>query len=233
MTSFPYPGSREFSLQFDAFADLQSRSGSYTSKSSVVPSDGTVLVMIREEENAADPMPEQLAAIQFVLDHPEEIKQALYAALPVEYAVMKEAFDFDPTDKDQQEWFPEINAPEDFANVFGVGNVFVFEEHFNGTAYIGLECGCTWDDEHGLGFVLHQGRVVAIGQADTAFGTWAANDDIALQTGEAPVEDPVAGFAEGFEELTEFVQESTELQAKARAKLEEVKSGKQWWAFWR
>jgi hypothetical protein len=44
-------------------------------------------------------------------------------------------------------------------------------------AYVGLEFGCTWDEEHGVGVMTHQGRAVKIGGADTAFLAWVAEGD--------------------------------------------------------
>ena len=47
----------------------------------------------------------------------------------------------------------------------------------DGFAYIGLELGCTWDEEHGAGVLLHCGRIVDIGQADMSFNSHAAIAD--------------------------------------------------------
>jgi hypothetical protein len=44
--------------------------------------------------------------------------------------------------------------------------------------YIGYELGCTWDEEHGLGVMMHGTRLVAIGQADAALHLWVAQKDV-------------------------------------------------------
>ena len=46
-----------------------------------------------------------------------------------------------------------------------------------GLPYAGFEFGCTWDDEHGLGVLMHGTRVVKIGGADTAILLWLAKQD--------------------------------------------------------
>jgi hypothetical protein len=43
--------------------------------------------------------------------------------------------------------------------------------------YVGFEFGCTWDDEHGLGVLMHGERVVDVGGAETAFLLWIAERD--------------------------------------------------------
>jgi hypothetical protein len=51
----------------------------------------------------------------------------------------------------------------------------------DGIPYAGFEFGCTWDDEHGLGVLMHGTRAVDIGGADTAFLLWIAEQDGGVQ----------------------------------------------------
>ena len=44
-------------------------------------------------------------------------------------------------------------------------------------AYVGLECGCSWDEEHGLGFLLYKDRIVKIGGAEESFNEWECYKD--------------------------------------------------------
>ncbi len=44
-------------------------------------------------------------------------------------------------------------------------------------AYIGFELGCSWDEEHGVGVMMHKDRIVAIGQAETSFDSWITFKD--------------------------------------------------------
>ena len=43
--------------------------------------------------------------------------------------------------------------------------------------YIGFLFSCDWDDEHGLGVMMHGTRLVQIGGADTAILEWIADRD--------------------------------------------------------
>jgi hypothetical protein len=45
------------------------------------------------------------------------------------------------------------------------------------TPYLGYELRCSWDDEHGLGAMMHGTRVVQRGGADTAILEWSADRD--------------------------------------------------------
>ena len=46
-----------------------------------------------------------------------------------------------------------------------------------GVAYLGLEFGCEWDQEHGLGVLPHRDRVLEVCQADTSFNEAKAISD--------------------------------------------------------
>jgi hypothetical protein len=56
-------------------------------------------------------------------------------------------------------------------------NVHILPVERDGLGYIGFELGCSWDEEHGVGVMLHGGRIIDIGSADTAFLSWIAERD--------------------------------------------------------
>lgn len=173
---FIFTGDWELKYQFKAFEGFQSRQGYYTSKSSEKPSDGTVNLVIRDELNdETDPSFEQINAINYIIENPQIIQNTLLNAVHKEYENLKEAYGYD--DDEIEEFFPKINDLNDYKNVFGIGNVFILTESKDGFAYVGFECGCTWDDEHGLGIFTHKNRVISFGAADEAFSSWEALKD--------------------------------------------------------
>jgi len=178
MTAFKFKGDWEFAYQFEAFKGLQSRRGTYTSRDSGQESDGTVNVSILEELNEeTDPTEEQINSINFLIENPEKIQRTLFKALEIEYPKLKEQYGYVEEEEDSRKWFPEVKSLDEFRKVFGVGNLFVLMPQKENYSYVGLECGCTWDEEHGLGFLLHKDRLIKIGAADEAFSTWEAFKD--------------------------------------------------------
>jgi hypothetical protein len=59
---------------------------------------------------------------------------------------------------------PEPNSPEVVADVFYIASI-----HWHRDGAIGLSGHCTWDEEHGYGLRLKDGKVTAVGPADEAF----------------------------------------------------------------
>jgi hypothetical protein len=67
----------------------------------------------------------------------------------------------------------------------GLGVIHILPVALDDVAYTGFEFGCNWDEEHGLGVMMHQSRIVefpehGIGKvngADLASEEWLAEED--------------------------------------------------------
>jgi hypothetical protein len=56
----------------------------------------------------------------------------------------------------------------------GIVSIYVHAIEEDRKPFLGIELGCTWEEEHGLGILLHGAKVLKIGHADTAFTLWVA-----------------------------------------------------------
>ncbi len=72
---------------------------------------------------------------------------------------------------------PEVNSVDDLRKLIGFQGVFVHTTQKDGIPYVGFCFDCSWDDEHGLGVLMHGTRVVEIGGMDTAFLWWIPVQD--------------------------------------------------------
>lgn len=73
----------------------------------------------------------------------------------------------------------DLAAAATLDDVMRVNAVYVHQASRDRAPYVGVEFSCPWDEEHGLGVLLHGTRVVDIGGADTAFLLWIAERDAA------------------------------------------------------
>ncbi len=163
-------------IQLPAWQCFQSRQGAYASVDSTTPSDGTVRLRIDNEENKQTaPSPEQVKAYQYLLANQEQIRDAMLEALLVEYENLRDVYGYD--EEEAAQYMPPVQKASDFKKLIGLSSVHISYVQKDGVAYIGYVFGCTWDDEHGLGIMSHQQRVIEIGGADTSFLWWVADDD--------------------------------------------------------
>jgi hypothetical protein len=116
-----------------------------------------------EAATALTPGEMQCRAVQFQIENGDKVVRSVIAALLPYYREFKQ--DAGASDENMA----QVSSVEDFRNLIGLSQVHVWPSHADGLAHIGLEFGCEWDEEHGLGVVLHGARVVDVGQADTSF----------------------------------------------------------------
>lgn len=166
-----------------AWKGTQARGGPYTSRSSRRPSDGSVEIQIPraagddDDENPIPPAPEQVAAYRHLKDRDKQIMVNVLEALLKDFRkLLKEGY-FPENEDENDETVPRIDTIKDLRRHVGLGTLHVLDLAKGGYAYFGLELGCTWDEEHGAGVLLHKSRVVAVGQADVSFDTHRAKRD--------------------------------------------------------
>jgi hypothetical protein len=158
------------------WAGFQALRGGYGAISGAAPSDGSVLLNVDSpDENArAAPSHAQATAFQYLLDAQVAVQTAILKSLLQAYPAMRARYDYPP---EEAQLMPEVRSPEQFRELIGLSTLHILAVAKGGCAYVGFELGCLWDEEHGLGLLTHQERVVDLGGADTAFLGWNAETD--------------------------------------------------------
>ncbi len=112
--------------------------------------------------------PEQQAAYLLVTTkakkHQEMVLDAIVAAFP-------------KLTKGAEIELPKKVDRKALASLVSLTTAHIHWAHKDGLAYVGYELACAWDDEHGVGVMTHQDRVVDVGGADTAILGWIAERD--------------------------------------------------------
>jgi len=136
----------------------------------------------------AKPSDEQAAAYAHLLAHEAAVTKAVLGRLLRDYpkhrATYHDEFGIDPeSEEDDDDVFddlkplPELRRAAELREVMGLVAIHVLGVAKAGVAYVGLELGCDWDEEHGAGLMLHKTRIVKVGGADTSFLEWIAERD--------------------------------------------------------
>ena len=181
MTLFIFNGEWEFPLHLQAFEGFRDASGVYASLHDTNISNGWIRVGILDDTSEdPDPLPEQIAAINYLIEHQNAIANSLLVALKEEYSNLKSIYE------DDNYTLPNCPNLDDYKKNFGIGNAFIHQDQKDGLAYIGFECGCVWDEEHGLGFMTHGSTVIGIGSADECMFTPIDSDGLPYQQPSKP-----------------------------------------------
>jgi hypothetical protein len=157
-------------LVLPSWKGFQSRRGPYGSISSDKPSDGSTRLSIKpvDSEERTIPTPAQTSAFQHLLSNERVVAANVMKGL-MDYCTGDEVDFGGPP--------PVVNDSNDMRRLVGLHSVHVLKVERDGSAYVGFEFGCEWDEEHGAGVMTHLGKVVQTGQADVSFEDWIAKKD--------------------------------------------------------
>ena len=89
-------------------------------------------------------------------------------------------------DPDEERLFPELNDHDGLKGMIRFEGLSLIHVSGSDQAVLGFCFHCTWDIEHGLGVLVHQGEIAEIGENDL---TWRDGDLLDLSQRVAPVED--------------------------------------------
>jgi hypothetical protein len=163
-------------VKLSSWAGFQNRSAVYGGVGSLKASDGTVRIVFAPEGRGKEKLNnEERQLIDRFIEKEPEISKSLLAHLVDEYPTLEEQYGY--TGRDKKELMPDVLVGTDFRKLIGLHTIHIHQVSRKGVPYAGYEFGCTWDDEHGLGILMHGTRAVKIGGADAACTLWIAKKD--------------------------------------------------------
>ncbi len=115
------------------------------------------------------------SSVEWVVKNEAAISRSLLMSLLDIYPKFQEQYGYSGEEKIK--FMPDVSSVEGFRSLIGLHSVNVHPLQKNGMPYVGFEFGCTWDEEHGLGALMHGTRAVKIFSADTAILLWLAEND--------------------------------------------------------
>ena len=155
-----------------SWAGFQTHVGVHGSR----PSNGKITLMIAPPRGGGEvraPGKEQVAAFEYVKEQEEELTNAVLAAIFKEYPKLRREYGA----SSDEERLPEIKRPEELKKLIQPGSLHILDVARGGSAYVGFDFECNWDEEHGLGVMTHGLRIVKIGIADASFDEQVAVRD--------------------------------------------------------
>lgn len=138
--------------------------------------DATLSVTPYDPSVSRTPADYQCEAMTFHLTHGERVFSAVLKALRPYYDEMRPRYRTFLGDEFEA-LMPAVGTKEDLASLIDLRHVHIHPWSKDGVGYVGLQFGCTWDQEHGLGLMMHLDRVVEIGGADASFAWSPAEAD--------------------------------------------------------
>jgi hypothetical protein len=110
----------------------------------------------------------------WVVEHQAAAHDAMLERLFDEYPGIREQYKGSFGKEERKKVLPKIRFPAQLKELVGIHSIQVHPIAKDGKPFIGVELGCTWDAEHGLGVLLHGPTPLEVGIADTAITLWIA-----------------------------------------------------------
>jgi hypothetical protein len=145
--------------------------------------DSVELIFAPEGRDASPLTDSELALVDWFLTNEPDVSAAAKAAIFSEYPNLLESYGY--SDEERADFMPDLAGLDDLKRLIELYSVNVHQIEKDGIPYVGLEFGCSWDREHGLGVLTHGTRVVEIGGADSAILLWIAQDDAEAEGGQS------------------------------------------------
>lgn len=156
MEQFHFKGEWSFDLKLSGFSGFQE-------------SDGRLSVDLSDLLNEdPDPLPEQVAAVNYILQNHNSIARNICEKVYEEYPELIKIYDE----------LPEISSADDIKKHIRISQIRVNTRFKNGISFTDFYGNCVWDQEHGLCFGVHGSKVFFMGGAGDGYGT---DDDAVSQ----------------------------------------------------
>lgn len=120
---------------------------------------------------------DEVALTNWVQDNHERQKPLLLTAVLEAYPDFRRQYFEDYDIEENEDDLPSITSADGLAKVMTLGEIFVHQISKCGVPYVGYQFSTRWDQEHGLGVLVHDKRVIKYGGSDTAFLLWIAEED--------------------------------------------------------
>ncbi|MEE1672435.1 hypothetical protein SNR37_001756 [Agarivorans aestuarii] len=164
----------ETNVKLPTWSGFQERNGPYGAISSDEPSDGTIRIVFAPEGRGDEALnSKEIELINWFISHQRQVIESITNTLFSNYAAIKDGY-IEEYGEEMIKYFPEVTSLSDIKNVVGTVSVNIHQVSKDSIPYIGVEMGCSWEEEHGIGFLLHGNNIVEVGGADTAILLWVA-----------------------------------------------------------
>jgi len=150
---YKFDGNWEFQIKLDSLNNF-----------SWNKTESTVKIIIRDFlNNDLEPYDEQIECINYIIKNQNQVEQTILDTIWKNWEEIKEIHEID-------EWedSPIIKETNDLYKLIRIDEIYIHPLHKNNISYFGVLGDCMWDEEHGLGIILHRNRVIEFGGAEEA-----------------------------------------------------------------
>ena len=119
---------------------------------------------------------EEYEAYQYLLDNQKDIIVNIVNELYKQYPDLRKEYGY--SKEEEEEYMPDVNNLDEYLKLINPHTIHILNTQKDGHSYYGIEFSCKWDEDHGVGVMMHKSRIVEIGLGDSAVLNWKARRDL-------------------------------------------------------
>jgi hypothetical protein len=116
------------------------------------------------------PSAQHLQTFEWLTRNGAVMMQAVLGAILAEYPGLQARYNYGA--EEAAAIMPTLREAKDLMPLIELLALYAYEVIDGDGPHIGFLFGCTWDEEHSLGIMMHGYRLLLIGEADCAFSGW-------------------------------------------------------------
>lgn len=161
----------------NSWAGFQIRRGKFGAVSSTERSIGEIKVtFLDEKEKDQQPGSDEIAKLDWIVKHQTELIENALQSLFDQYSGIQ--YDWKEFHGDKaDEYLPNLNSPEELKLIIGEPAVFIHKKVADQRFYIGISANCSWEQEHGVGWLMLGTEPRIVDSADVATTSWMVDQD--------------------------------------------------------
>lgn len=116
--------------------------------------------------------------IAYIKEHQTEILNQFLTELLKEYPEIQKKYQNFYSAEQMAEFLPDISDISGFAPLLSPTNMFIFSHFLEDLPYYSVGFSCSWEQEHGLGVIMHKNRIIKICDASEIFDVSLIKKDL-------------------------------------------------------
>lgn len=133
-------------------------------------------ILKSSKEYATKPNARQKKGLDYLQRNQVKILKSMLDKLLKEYPNLQKRYDYSKEDRKGR--MPNVKTVKGFSELLSPNVFYVTSVYKDDIPYIGFSFSCSWDGEHGLGFMTHKNRVVDMGGDEMSFDIARAKEDL-------------------------------------------------------
>lgn len=167
----------ETTVFLSSWAGFQIRRGKYGSVSSPEKSDGKIkVIFLNATDKDQQPGTEEKAKIDWLLKNQTKIIENALDSLYREYSYIQHEWKEFHGDK-AAEKLPDLKAAEELKLIIGEPTIHLHKKIVDQRYYIGISASCSWEQEHGVGWLMLGTETRICDNSDVALYEWMIDQD--------------------------------------------------------